>query len=411
VRGTDFEVDFSEENQQMVVDVRNGSVGVSKLGELANEVILNGGEQLRFGVEGEIGNPMRTGAVPLDRNDVHTEYTSAKIKDSIVSEAAEELRNADYQVAKSLIDVNGQRVRVEEYITRPAANQFKLVSLNERPNRFDYFTYKGTFNQALPTDLSVALRDVGGKLGATKPDYYLTGYETTMSNTIDNITDTGTGGHLVRIDFDGTNYTLTDDTDGSNTKTVAAAALQSDGSYKIYNPVQDTFRVVTAADRDAALEIAMLDGETGAYRNLTTNDIAWRTRFNNYTSYINTTLKLGYAKKTSVTNTLAIDVDSDFSNAPITTLSEYPSGVDNLHNRLSLYYSDGSKTTYDNYIIDDEGNIGPASAFAGISTGAAYRTELENWNFETIVTATEMGGRKIDLVIDPRIGTRSGLIQ
>jgi hypothetical protein len=68
---------------------------------------------------------------------------------------------------------------------------------------------------------------------------------------------------------------------------------------------------------------------------------------------------LGYAKKTSVTNTLAIDVDSDFSNAPITTLSEYPSGVDNLHNRLSLYYSDGSKTTYDNYIIDDEGNIGP----------------------------------------------------
>ena len=41
-------------------------------------------------------------------------------------------------------------MRLEEYIVRPTANQFKLVALNERDSRFDYFYYQGTFNQNCP---------------------------------------------------------------------------------------------------------------------------------------------------------------------------------------------------------------------------------------------------------------------
>lgn len=408
VRGTEFEVGFEDDKQEMEVNVIKGQVGVSKLGDLAEEVILNPGESLRFGIEGMIGDPIQTGAIPLNRTDVKSEVQITSVKNSVMSQAAEELRNADYQVGKTLIDVDGTRVRVEEYITRPTGNQFKLVALNERPTRFDYFTYLGTFNQNLPEDLSVALGEVGGKLGATAPDYYLTSYEMKMSNTKDYITDTGTGGHLVKIDFDGTNYTLTDHADGTNTRTIEAAALQGDGSYKIYNPLKDNYSLVSADNLAEAQKISVND--SGTYRNLASGDVYWKTRYNDYTYYINTTLKTSYSQKTAA-NTLAIDHDADFTNQPITTISEYPSGSSLLHNRLSLYYSDGTKTQFDNYIIDDEGDIANASAFSGISTSAAYQTELLNWNYQQVVTSDEMEGRSINLVIDPRIGTMSGLIQ
>ncbi|OYV25043.1 MAG: hypothetical protein B7Z82_08930 [Halothiobacillus sp. 20-54-6] len=37
-----------------------------------------------------------------------------------------------------MIDVNGNRVRIEEYIIRPTPTDFKLVVLNGRADRFDY---------------------------------------------------------------------------------------------------------------------------------------------------------------------------------------------------------------------------------------------------------------------------------
>lgn len=415
VRGTDFEVEVSDDGQQMSIDVREGHVGVSRLGDLAGEVMINAGERIKFGLEGEIGDPIRSGALPMDSDEVRSEVQIARTKENIVAMAAEESRNADYQVGKSLIDVNGQRVRVEEYITRPQSDQFKLVVLNERTTRFDYFTYKGTFNQALPEDLSVALKQVGGKLGSTSPDYYLTNYETLMSNTIDSITDSASGGHLVKITFDGSNYTLIDNADATHTRTIEAAVMQIDDqgnvSYKIYNPIRDAFSTVTAANKDEAVKISVLDTVTGSYHNLTSGDIYWKTRFDNYSSFVNTTAKTAFAVKPASVHTLAIDLDATFTNKPITIISEFPSGTSNLHNKLSLYYSDGSNTTYDNYIIDDLGAVAPTSSFEGKSTSAAYKEELEKWNYETRVEANEMNGRYIDLVVDPRIGTISGLIQ
>ncbi len=408
VRGTDFEVNVNDEGTEMEVKVFEGSVAVAKLGDLANEVVLAPGDRVKFGIEGALEpDAIKAGSVPLPRNEIRTEVQLASAKDAILSAAAEESRNADYQVGKSLIDVFGKRVRTEEYITRPAADTFKLVVLNERATRFDYFTYQGTFNKALPEDLSVALRQTGGQL-TTAPDYHLTSYETLMSNTVDKITEVATGGHLVEINFDGTTYTLSDPLDPTNSRTISAATLLADGSYKIYDPVHDNFNLVTAAQKDDALKISVLDGAN--YRNLGAGDIYYRTRFNDYTSAINTVVKTAYAKNSGVANTLAIDFDASFSNAPIQTVFEQPSGATNLHNRLSLYYGDGSKTTYDTYIFDDEGNVAPTSTFDGISTSAEYKNQLDRFNYEQCVSSDEMNGRKIDLVVDPRIGTISGLI-
>jgi hypothetical protein len=414
VRGTDFEVNVNDDGSQMEVRVFEGSVAVAKLGDLANEVLLAPGDKLKFGAEGALQpDAIKQGAVPLPRMEIRNEIQLASAKDAVLSAAAEESRNADYQVGKSLIDVNGRRVRVEEYIMRPASNQFKLVVLNERSSRFDYFTYKGTFNKDLPEDLSVALKQVPGQLG-TAPDYNLTDYETLMSNTVDKITENASGGHLVKIAFDGTNYTLSEldpvtNLPTGNTRTIAAAAVQPDGTYKIYNPISDSYSLVTADQKDDALKVSVLDG--GSYRNLASGDLYFRTRYNDYTSGIDGVLKTSYSKKSSVTNTLSIDADADFLNAPIMTVVEQPSGPNSLHNKLSLYYGDGSKTTYDTYIIDDKGTVAPADAFSGITTSADYRNAIDGFNYEQCVSSDEMQGRNIDLVVDPRIGTISGLIQ
>jgi hypothetical protein len=235
-----------------------------------------------------------------------------------------------------------------------------------------------------------------------------------MSNTHDTISDEGSGGHLVRIDVSGSGssaqYTLTHDDGLGNisSQVVDAAALQGDGSYKVYNPVKDNFSLVSATNLDDALKVSVLDGEN--YRNLANADTYWKTRFNSNEFRINDVLKSSFAPRTGITNVLALDLDATFTNAPVVTISEYPEGSGTLHNRLSLYYNDGSKLVYDNYIIDDEGNVATSDKFDGLGTSADYQNELLNWNYQQKVKATEMSD-SINLVIDPRIGTMSGLIQ
>src|SRR5207247_2501509 len=135
-----------------------------------------------------------------------------------------------------------------------------------RDNQLDYFFYKGTFNQDLPADLSVALRDLSGKLGTTAPDYYLTAYEMGQSNTQDSIHDTATGGHLVKVVVNSQgNYVLTDAADATNTRTVLSSDLQSDGSYKIYNPLSDGFSTVSAADLAASTHFGVYIPENDTF--------------------------------------------------------------------------------------------------------------------------------------------------
>ena len=66
---------------------------------------------------------------------------------------------------------------------------------------------------------------------------------------------------------------------------------------------------------------------------------------------------------------------------------------------------------YDSYVISDLGKVAKTSDFAATGFGGqAFKTTLLNWNFQTIVTASEFGGRSIDLVVEPKIFIQSGLI-
>ena len=313
------------------------------------------------------------------KKDVQREVALGLSKEAVQSAAAEEARRAEYQEGKTLVDVNGNRVRLEEYVLRPAPDQFKLVALNSRADRFDYFYYQAQFNQNLPEDLRVALQHLGGKDGAA-PDYFITSFETGRSNTIDSIQEVGTGGHLVQAP-------LVDDK-------------------VVYDATINDFRTIAAGTQ------------------------FWETLFDNYSYRVNGAEKFGWlpAGGPNITSYdyVAGGINTRIWNGggPMTVCATqvcedtarpsavtYPSGSA-YHERATITYAaDGSKETYDFYIIDDEGRLATSADFGGATAGERYKDTLLKFNFQQIITATEFQGRTIDLVVEPKILVKSGLIQ
>lgn len=422
VRGTVFEVGFDEEKKNGFLDVDEGLVALFKDGQ---ELFVGAGERVGFSNDLPLSKPATQGsdAGSADKDALRREVGLGMSKEEVMAAAADEIRLAEYQEGKVMTDVFGKRVRLEEYIIRrpkeiAAIDQdkaFKLVVLNEREDRFDYFYYRGVFNTALPTDLSEAFREVNGKLGSTAPTYFLNAYEMGMSNTIDSLKDTASGGHLVMVTFDGTDYTLTDNADPSRTKTVAAEELVVANGityHKLYDPVNDRFQTLDDDQYNAGdYGPAVYDSANDVYRSFGASDTFWRTNFNDYSHALNSVVKQSY---TAALNTLVIDQDGSFdivNGGSVVAVTDTPSGGDVLHNRARLFYSDGTSETYNTYIIGDDGAKANVSAFAGLNAGSAFKNELLKWNYQQTVEATEFQGRKIDLVVEPKILIKSGLIK
>jgi len=415
VRGTEFETTAGEKGT--FVAVYRGIVGVSAIGT-GNELGIRAG-QMTAVHNGMVEPPRR---IPHDHH-VAVESALARTarhevgldmtRNQVIASAAMERRLSDYQEGKSLIDASGQRVRLQEYIVRPQPNQFKFVVLDERgQSQLDYFYYLGTFNQNLPADLSVALKQLSGTLGTTAPTYYLTAYEMAQSNTQDSVHDTSTGGHLVKITQDGLgNYILTDPTDPTNVRTVPAAQLQPDGTYKVYNPLADSFSVVSAAQLASSTQFGVYIPENSTFKDLAPSDTLWETRFNTYEHDLDNVPKITYTKSSGISNILNSTLDANYTYAGGFVIPVVQADPNNVDATVTNYYGDGTFESYRTVLINDQGNVAPLSAFSGISSGAAYKDELLQWNYEQQVSASEFQGRKIDLVVEPKIFIESGLIQ
>jgi hypothetical protein len=440
VRGTVFEIGYDEDQAAGFLEVDRGVV---ELSQEDRRLDVHAGERVGFLRDVPLSDrPTRSSgarsAAPggMDRAALRREVGLGMSKEMVMAAAADEIRNAEYQEGKVLTDVHGQRVRLEEYIIRRPTDDFsagkedrafKLVVLNERENRFDYFYYLGVFNKTLPDDLSVALRDSRGKLGA-EPDYYLDSYERVQSNTVDSVKDTATGGHLVKVQYDGTTYTLSDPDSPSDTRTIVADDLfvgQDGLEHTVYDPVSDRTTVLT--DDEAAAgegQTAVFDADQDAYRALAADDVYFRTAFNSYEHRLfgplcgpDGKVKMTFEKKAAVASVMALHLDSDFTGpadvngnmAPF-SLVDTPSGADVLHTRVKVLYADDTDETVNTYILSDEGRTASLDVFAGLSAGADFKNELVKWNYEQTTEATEFQGRKIDLVVEPKILIRSGLL-
>jgi hypothetical protein len=414
VRGTEFWTGANEKGT--AVEVRHGLVGMQAPGS-PNELMVRAGERASILTDGTILPPRipstrAASNTPLAQEARH-EVGLDMTRDQVMAAAAAEIRLAEYREGKSLVDVEGNRVRLEEYIVRPQPNQFKLVVLNERDQRLDYFFYSGTFNKDLPADLSLALRDTSGRFGSTAPEYFLTSYERGSSNTQDSVHDTAGGGHLVNITMDANgDYVLTDPTDPSNTRTVTGAQLESNNTtYKVYDPITDSFITGITSDQLAtATKFGMYLPDNQTFKDLAPGDTFWKTRFNSYTHEINDISKIAYTPS-GATNVLASNLDANWTIAGGFYLPVVKKDPNNFDVTITNHYGDGTFESYRTVLIDDNGHAAPLTAFGDITTGAQYKNELLKWNYEQQTTATEFEGRKIDLVIEPKILIKSGLIQ
>ena len=388
VRGTEFSVDVLQGGRTQI-SLFKGLLGVED--KRGQQILLHPNESLSVDLRG-IGKAAATPSKGQQKQSqfhqlMQRENALVMSKEDVMAAAAREIKLAEFQQGKAMIDVNGNRVRLEEYIIRPQPNQFKLVVLNERQSRFDFFYYLGTFNQALPADMSVALRQLPGCVDI-QCEYFLTAFQTARSNTTDSIVENATGGHQVDVNHNG---------------------VPGDAVAAIFNPV------------------------TSAYDDVKGRAV-FRTLFDNYGFYINGRVKYGWFGNNINT------YQGGFPNSPAQASTKDPiSGAvltaatgaldpatgklatrsvsttfpdpDQIHQVIFESYTDGSFTRWDNYIIDDLGHVATMSQFQAPTSGTTYVQKILNFNFEQIITATEFQGRKIDLVVEPKIFVQSGLIQ
>ena len=210
IRGTEFSINVGDNNETLL-KVFSGIVDVKSLTQLGEEVLVSQNQKLEILMNQPISEPVIM--TPKEQKEefnesikkqeeisgVYNEVRMDMSKEDVQKAAAEEKRLAEYQEGKSIIDAFGLRVRIEEYIVRPQPDKFKMVVLNERESRFDYFTWLATFNKALPTDLTLATKNINwrGGDGTPVPDYWLKATESYASNTVDGIEWGYTGGHIV----------------------------------------------------------------------------------------------------------------------------------------------------------------------------------------------------------------------
>lgn len=111
--------------------------------------------------------------------------------------AARESRREEHELGRVLTDSDGRRVRVEEYVVRPAANRLALVVMNGRAGALSYYAWDATFDAALPRGLEPVLAGLRG--GAAASAWTVTDFSATLSNGADSLVERGSGGHQVDV--------------------------------------------------------------------------------------------------------------------------------------------------------------------------------------------------------------------
>jgi len=198
VRGTRFKI-VVERTGKTRVTVFAGLVSAREISGIGEEIYVRSNQYLDVlpGVapSGAVDLSFVPAAreVLLTKAEVMNEVRMDMTKEQVQASAAIEVKNAEYEQGKTMVDYFGKRVRIEEYIVRPRTDQFKFVALNERDNRFDYFTWLATFNTDLPADMSEANKIAFAGSWTSMPDYYIKTHECAASNTVDNVIWTKAG--------------------------------------------------------------------------------------------------------------------------------------------------------------------------------------------------------------------------
>lgn len=281
----------------------------------------------------------------------------------------------DFQLGKSLIDIHGNRVRLEEGIIHQG-NVVTFYALNFREGVADHLkktigTMKATFNSDI-ANIGEVGSVINNSFGSrTKPDNWLTSMNMYATNTIDHVYSDLTLGDPTEITFTGWgafHYPLTID---------YTLRLQGPGYNNIktvididYNPGTNVFTFIEQYPQT-------LGGAP-----TTVQDFSWNSETFAYTDNCG-----GPCPGT----------------APDHTLS-HPSGPDKSDWKGTATYADGSFLSLRMAYINNGGKVLSRNRLGlpDIDPGEGIKGEGDV-NIEIILEASEFDGRSIDLVIDPSI--------
>jgi len=119
-----------------------------------------------------------------DRERFHREIDREKRDFEFDRKEINQAKFWDARLNKVITGIHGNRVRVEEFVTRPASNQVKFITLSKRKNRLDYMWFLQEFNKNLPKDIKgIALRCYWDY----EPEFYPIKQTKFISNTQDSI--------------------------------------------------------------------------------------------------------------------------------------------------------------------------------------------------------------------------------
>lgn len=378
VRGTEFEIEAKPGKTEM--NVAEGLLEVSD--NKGKEAVVSSEETVTIGENGM--QPVEL--VGLSDNRAQDAARPIAVLRESANDATrsmvEELRNRELkaneaQLGKDAIDAFGQRVRIEEYILRPANNELKFIFLTHRDDSLNWGHMIQRFNSRIPNDYSLIPEIVNRMyFSRTAPSNWLTYFEVYVTNTIDAVKEAITFGAPTAINFNGFG--------GIGTR---------------YFPVSIEHNQVLSGP-------GVPGGERTQFRQTMDYSIITPGAFTVRQFVPNSSGALTLLAAVSLNPANAANVqaggsvlyfDSALDAATVTTTS-FPSGRDRADFKVETTYADGSTLSSRKILVSNEGDI---LSFGNVNSDTFNKEG--SYNFENVIESSFFQGRKIDVLIAPEI--------
>jgi hypothetical protein len=290
--------------------------------------------------------------------------------DAIQAAVSGETRRGEYEVGHVLTDASGRQVRAEEFVVRNSPTSFTFVALSARRGAaLSSFSWRGVFDLPLPKNLAPVFAILPGSAGAPAP-WTLTAYTATTSNGVDSLVASAAGGHQVNLNG---NFDPTDDVS------------------VLFNPATDAFVNVAG-------------------------QAVFKVLFDRYGLYANGVLKNGWigAGIQQQSDAAAATTNDPLTGAalamplPVFTANSTFPDAGSVRQTVLNSYGDGTSITVDNRAVAPGGGVVSRASFGGATSGPAWQGGLLRSVFEQTTTATEFGGRSIDVLVSPRVLVETG---
>jgi hypothetical protein len=271
--------------------------------------------------------------------------------------------NADVHLGKTMTDVHGNRVRIEEFLYRPNDKQYDLLSITLRDKgRLDYLRAENLFNNPIPSFRDPAWKSIWQKTWTgTAPTIYLTEQRIKMSNMSDWVFTgvtyqptlwTNTGSNVAQwrllkdqdiLAFGSTEIAGVDMTvDNFTSNSLNYAFVREQRLYGYQAPLASVLESYNPAT-----------GDQGSIRGPLDKTFATQAEYDNSKTLV--------TASSSLNNTFT-KLAAIYTAAPASTIATAytvnttaPQGLRKFAYQQTRFYNDGSDLTLNLYLIDDYG--------------------------------------------------------